>query len=436
MTSVSLTAVLTGANSVGLFASRAFVSAFAVAACLKFGPSIAIVQNSGILQQIDPTTIPSWFTHDITVTILGVLALLEIAATKSADARQLLNEVDAFLKSGVSFVSTLAATGIITAQDEDVIKQIISWQEPVRAGLGDDATNVVIAGFTAGGVYFASIARRNLLGVLMEADPDDDTMVGGLLSWLEDLWALLGTLLLILFPLVMLAITGVILALLAMLQWRARRRDAKSKSPCANCGALMYRSAMACPSCRTPSEAVHAVSWLGGSKESLAEDRAAQPAHLIQKQRCPVCATSLNAGRVRQACAACRHEVFADNAESQAYLTALDRRYPLVLMITAALSLIPIVGLIPAIVVYRLRLIAPLRRYLPMCRRVPMGCALKLLFMVLIWVQVIPGVGAIAVPIMASISYGSHRQLFTRQLQREREKTTEGASLDEEGVGT
>ena len=422
MPSASLASVLAGVNSIGLFASRAFVSAFAVAALLKWGPDIDWINNTGLLKHVH--SVPSWFTHDVTVTILGLLALLEIAANKSSDARAVLNEVDAFLKSGMSFVSMLAASGIITAQDKEVLEEIIAWQEPVRAGLGEGALGFVVAVFTAGGVYATCMVRRRLLGVLTEADPDDDTMVGGLLSWLEDLWAFFGTLLLILFPIVMLIITGVIFTFIALLQWRAKRREEKSKVACARCGEAMYRSAVACPSCRAANESIHAIGWLGQSKDKLAADSGSQPVRLTQKQRCPVCAANLEPRQMRQRCPACGYELFESEEDSKAYLAALDQRYPKVLVVTALLSLIPIVGLIPAIMVYRLRLIAPLRRYLSFARRVPLGIGLKLLFFVLIWVQVIPGVGVLAVPLMASISYGTHRRLFTAQLASERVKAS------------
>lgn len=417
MPSASLTTVLTGANSIGLFASRAFVSAFAVAAALKFGPHIAFINNTGLLSQVH--SVPSWFTHDITVTILGLLALLEIAATKSPDARAILNEVDQYLKSGMAFLSTL---GVASVLDKEVTNTILSWQEPVRAGLGEDALGFIVAALTAGGVYVSCAVRRNLLGVLAEADPDDDTMIGGLLSWLEDLWALFGTLLLILFPVVMLTLSAAIFSFIALLQWRAKRKEQKSKVPCASCGASMYRSAVRCPSCQSPNDAVRAVGWLGQSKAKLTSNPQAQPVRLAQKQRCPVCATHLKPRQICQQCPTCHHEVFESEAESTAYLQTLDQRYPKVLVVTALLSLIPIVGLIPAIMVYRLRLIAPLRRYLTLTRRVPLGFGLRLLFIVLIWVQVIPGIGAAAVPIMASISYGTYRRMFTKQLKAEREK--------------
>lgn len=406
-------------NSIGLFASRAFVSAFAIAAALKWGPLIPWINDIGLLQQVKD--VPSWFTHEFTIGLLGLLAALEIAATKSPDARALMLEIDGYLKSGMAFLSTLAVSGMITAQDKEVLEQIISWQEPARAGFGDSAVSFIVASFAAGGVWLTCIARRNLLGVLTEADPDDDTMIGGLFSWLEDVWALFGTLLLILFPVVMLIVSAAVLGTIALLQWRAKRREEKSKVPCTGCEETIYRSAVRCPSCQTPNPEIHAIGWLGQSKNTLTSSAKLQPVFLTQKQRCPTCATHLKPRQTHQTCPACNHALFASEDERKAYLGTLDRRLPRVLFVTALLSLIPIVGLIPAIMVYRLRLIAPLRRYLSLTRRVPLGMGLRILFIVLIWVQVIPGIGALAVPMMASISYGTYRRAFNGQLEAERQ---------------
>lgn len=111
-----------------MFSSRAFVSAFAVAAMLKWGPQVGWINSLGLLQHI--TNVPTWFTHDLTVTILGLLAVLEIVATKSSDARMLLNEVDGYIKSASAFVTTFTVAGIISANDAAVIKQITVWIDP------------------------------------------------------------------------------------------------------------------------------------------------------------------------------------------------------------------------------------------------------------------------------------------------------------------
>lgn len=416
MPSTSLASVLAGTGSIGLFASRAFVSAFAIAALLRWGPQIDAINNLGLLQQI--TDVPTWFTHDLTLLILGILAAIEIAANKSADARQLMIEIDGYLKSSTAFVTTLTTSGIISQTDAEVIRQITAGIEPATAGLGDSALSIAVALFSALGVYITCFMRRSWLGAIMEADPGDDTMIGGLVSWAEDVWALFGTLLLILFPLVMLGLTVVLLGFLALMHRRAMRREQQSKRPCASCGEPMYASAMACPHCKVENATVCGIDWLGRSLQTPAPDSQGHPIRLMQKQRCPVCATHLKPRRTDQACEACGHEPFADRAGVEAYLRALDARVPMVLVVTGLLSLIPIVGLIPAIIVYRIRLVSPVRRYTSMLGTIPTRWALRLLFLILVWVQVLPGIGAFAVPAMALISYSVYRKLFTRQIAR------------------
>ena len=136
-TSAPLSSVLTGMGSIGLFSSRAFVSAFAIAATLRWGPDIDWINQLGLLQRI--TDVPTWFTHDITLIVLGILAGLEVAATKSADARELLNDIDGYAKTGSAFVTTLTVSGIITADDAALINTITTWITPAQAGLGDGA---------------------------------------------------------------------------------------------------------------------------------------------------------------------------------------------------------------------------------------------------------------------------------------------------------
>ncbi|XAM01122.1 hypothetical protein OT109_06995 [Phycisphaeraceae bacterium D3-23] len=420
MASASLSSVLTGMGSIGMFSSRAFVSAFAVAAVLKWGPEVDWINDLGLLQRVTDT--PTWFTHDITLIVLGILAALEIVATKSAEARELLNEVDGYLKTGSAFVSTLTVAGVLSADDAALLKQVASAFEPVHAGLGDAAVGYLSAGLAAGGVWFASVARARLLGLFIEADPDDDTMIVGLLSWAEDLWALFGTLLLFIFPLVMLGITATLLIFLWLLQLRARRKEEQSKTPCTHCGDTMYRSAVRCPHCNTPNPAIHALNWLGQSTTDPAPNPAQQPELLTQKQRCPSCATYLKPRKTRQACPGCAYELFKHPDDEKRYLALLDGRLWFVLLIAGALSLIPIIGLIPGVMLYRIKLVAPLRRYTSMTRTIPVRWGLRLVFFVLVWFQLTPGFGALAVPLMALMSYGAYRAMFQKQLERERAK--------------
>ena len=420
MPSVSLSTLLTGMGSIGMFSSRAFVSAFAVAGTLRWGPEFGWINQLGLMQRV--TDVPTWFTHDITLIVLGVLAALEVAATKSPEARELLLEVDGYFKAGAAFVTTLTVSGVISASDAELFKQITAWVQPVQAGLGEGAVGFVTACFAAAGVWFACIARSRLLGVFIEADPDDDTMLLGALGWAEDLWALFGTLLLFLFPLVMLGATALLLAALWLLQWRAKRAEEKSKTPCPSCTQPMYGCARYCPACGANNAHPCAIDWLGRTRDKPAPDPALHPERLTQKQRCPRCAAHLKSRRACQQCPACPHVLFKDPDDIRRYLAVLDSRRAGVVLIAGLLSLIPVVGLIPGIILYRIKLIAPLRRYTSMTRTIPVRWGLRLLFFVIVWLQIIPGLGAFAVPVMALVSYAAYRRMFLRQIKHDQAK--------------
>lgn len=82
------------------------------------------------------------------------------------------------------------------------------------------------------------------------------------------------------------------------------------------------------------------------------------------------------------------------------------------LRICLVLGLVPIVGVVPAIVFYRIHLISPLRRY------VPFGSALMAKWLgrfacfTVLSVQWIPPVGIDSLPIMAAINYAIYRRAF------------------------
>jgi hypothetical protein len=96
---------------------------------------------------------------------------------------------------------------------------------------------------------------------------------------------------------------------------------------------------------------------------------------------------------------------FASQAEFEKYLAALRARLPKTLLICLLLSAIPIVGVIPGVVYYRLTLVTGLRGYVPPLR----GCLARVLIRVIHWgiiaFQPIPILGALVVPTMCLSTY-------------------------------
>lgn len=403
-------------GSMGLFASRAFVPAFAAALIMRFGPAWGL-DDVGLLHALGVTGAPSWFTSDLCLLILGVLAALEIAATKNPDARAILNEVDRYAKP---LMAALTAMGVASAGDAAFAAGLMV--EGSAAGLPGLALLPVLAigltwssisaAISAVGTFIVATTRSFVVGLLVDADEDDDAGVQKLMSWAEDIWAMFGLFFLILFPLIMLALIGIVTGLLFLVRWWAHRKEQASKVDCPSCGASMYRCAMKCGRCKAENPNIRGVGLLGQSDRDAPADVAAQPYQLAEAKRCPTCATKLEERRPRQTCANCGDDPFDDPAFVRAYVDRISARLPLVLLVTAGLGLIYIVGVIPAVIYYRMALVAPFRRYVPRGRNLAMKWSLRLVFFVLLATQIIPGAGAVTVPAMALLSFLAYRQMF------------------------
>lgn len=418
----------------GLFASRAFLPAFAAALIMRFGPAWGL-DDVGMLKALGVTGTPTWFTSDLSLLILGLLAGLEIAATKNPDARALLNEVDKYAKP---VMAALTLFGVASAGDAAFAEGLIGgnlWIHslalaPVLAiGL---TWSSAAAAICAAGTFAIATTRAYVVGLFIDADEDDDAGLQKLLSWAEDIWAMFGLFFFILFPLVMLVLIGLVTGFIMLLGWWARRREEASKVPCERCGEPMYRCAMACGNCRTPNENICDIGLLGQSNCDDPADASTQPYRLAEAKRCPTCAVKLQERRPRQACENCGDDPFADPAFTRAYVDRISARLPWVLLLCAGLGLIWIVGVIPAVIVYRMALVAPLRRYVPRGRNLAMKWSLRLVFFVLLATQLIPGIGAVTVPAMALLSFLAYRQIFLGLADDSRDGCAEGASLIEE----
>ena len=419
--------IIQALGSTGLFASRAFVPAFAAALFLRFGDQLPllgpVVDGLGLLKG---GVVPGWFTSDVSLLVLGVLAALEIAANKNPDARAILNKLDKYIKPGMAALTFLGVAGV---KDAAFIEQTVGLATelgggPVGGGLlvlaaGGTIASVLTAAFavvSAVGTFVIAAVRSAVLGVFFDADPDDDVGIQKLFSWASDLWAAFGVFFLILFPFVMIALVAIVTGLIAGLRWWLNRKEEKSRVACGTCKTLMYRCAMACGSCRSPNPNVCDVGVLGQSDTDDPADMASQPRQLAEARRCPLCATRLPERDPNQACPTCDTRPFADPAFVRRYENDIAKRLPLVLGVGALLSAIPVIGLIPGVIYYRMALVAPFRRYLPWGTSFVAKWAIRAVLFLLIAVQWIPAVGIVTVPAMALISFFAYRGLFRQEV--------------------
>ena len=409
--------IMQAIGSMGLFASRAFVPAFAAALMLRFGPHLPIIHDWGLLELTGIRSAPSWFTSDASLLILGILAALEIGSTKNSDARALLNLVDQYFKPVMAALTTLGVA--ITIEDQEFLQGIQEGAAmavvPVAAGMTMTSVGASVA---AAGTFVTSSTRAFLVGAVQDADEDDDTGLQRLVSWGEDLWAMFGLFFLILFPVIMLALIGLVMGLVFLLRWWVYRREEASKIDCPGCGSPMYRSALVCGRCGQANPEPKAVGLLGRSRADLPAEPDRQPFKLAEAKRCPRCATRLEARHPHQACPTCQHDPFGDAGFTRAYVDRVSARLPLVLIITGILGTVWVIGVIPAVIYYRLAVVAPFRRYIPRHRNFAMKWGLRLVFILLLSSQVVPFVGVVALPIMALLSFLAYRRQFVCLAER------------------
>ena len=395
--------VLHSVGSLGFFASRAFLPAFMTAAALRWGEHLPWIEATGLAR--GGSGAPTWFTSDACLGVLGLLSVLEMIADKSPDLRVLLGEFDTYLKSAMAGLTYL---GVMAAGDVEYVEGVIR-----EGGFGDYGGAMLVMG----GVWWLGTLRNGTLGLLRESDDDDDAGIQGLISWAEDVWAAFGIWILILYPAVMVALLGLVTGGMLLARRRAEAREEQSRRPCASCGEPVYQCAVACGGCGATLAEPRAIGWTGATLETPCPDPADHAFRLAEKKRCPVCATRLTERDVTQSCPACGHAVFGDGAFAAAYAARIGARLPKVLVVSALFSLVPVIGLIPGVIYYRLALVAPFRRYVPRGRAFLTKWAIRLLFLVLIVGQAVPGVGAVAVPLMALVNYvtwkGQYQTLLT-----------------------
>ncbi|AGA26804.1 zinc ribbon domain-containing protein [Singulisphaera acidiphila] len=391
---MSLPLLLQGLGSVGLFASRAFLPAFVTALMLRFGPQIPWLAQAGLLSQV--RDVPTWFTSDIALVVLGLLAALELVAGRVPEAKLFLDEVYGYLKPAMAVLTYL---GVLNATDRAAVGRLIQ-----EAGFLEYLPVLAVAV----GTMVAVQIRGPIVAPLVD---HDDLGLQKLLGWIGDLWGGLGPLALIVFPLLTVAVFGFAVFLLVLVERRVASQREKGQVPCINCGRPIDPCALACPFCKAPVKEPKNVGILGQPTNRPA-NIASLPYQLVAVKRCPVCATRFTQRGPRQPCLACGYRLMDDVEFAKGYIRFIDRRVPFVCFLSFLLGLVPILGIIPGVITYRLILIAPYRRYLPLGHGLLLRWGVRLALVVLVAFQWIPVAGGLALPSMALLNYVAYRSVY------------------------
>jgi len=380
----------------------AFMSAF----LLKYGPQTGFMgmANSYLFEDANISSV--WFTSDTMLWVLGALAILEFALMHQTDARTFLREFEEYPKAAMAALTFAGTSGAI---EPTLVSQAQSL-------LSNETLSIIPALVIGAVAFWAAGLNRRSKEALYQSDEEDDLGVQKLIYYAEDVWALFGPLVLLLYPVLILILTGIVLALLYWFKRRVVAKEEKSKIACANCSELIYSTALACQNCNQSNQHPSAIGFFGQTKVKPVKSGDEHAYKLVEKKRCPVCANRFQEHHVYQSCSACGHELMQDDRFATKYVRRIDRRVPKVLVISFLLSLIPIIGLIPAIIYYRIQLVAPFRLYIPRMRNIGLRWGLRIFHFVLIAFQWVPAFGGFVAPIMAFTSYRMYRGSFRKRL--------------------
>ncbi len=393
---MTLSAVLYTLTSVPIFASRPFLAAFVTALLARFGTELPFVGDNALVVALAGS--PEWFQGTTCIVVLGFWALLEVLSAKSPEVRQVLEQVDGVVKTAVAMLVTFAVI------DSDTAKAIGAIQ---KAGFSFDAAWALVIGAAT---WALAGLRRKVVELVIEADEGDDIGLQSLLAWVENSWAVLGLLFLVVFPAAALFLSLLTTLGIYLVRRRAEANAERAKVPCAGCARPIRPHATRCHVCQTEVAAPRAVGVFGQPKERATDDRARHAFDLVARKRCPQCAGRLSKQAVRQACPDCKKLTFASQAEFERYLEVLAARLPRTLLVSLGLGAIPLLGVIPGVIFYRLNLVAGLRGYVPPLRGCTTKWVVRAIHVVVIVLQPIPLLGALVLPFMCWSTYAIYRR--------------------------
>lgn len=399
MTTLTL---LHGVGSIGAFANRAFLPALLTALFLRFGPELPWLSWIPLLQQVKDT--PIWFTHDITLLVLGVLTLAETFLHKSATWREWTQNGQEWLQTGVAVLTTL---GVISAGDARLALEAA----PMSAGFGAPAlalAAVVGIGTLAAAGMLARVERS-----LVATDPDDSFGLGKLFSWSRDLSALGLFLAAILLPWLAVVLVLLLLGILALVSAQLERAERRTRVDCGSCQRPIPRCAPHCGHCHASQAGFTGISWLGYASRRPA---GAHPGvALLAVGRCPHCAEFLPGGQLPAHCRSCGRTSLDSAGAVDEYLARVGRRVPATLAFAVACSFLPALGFALSYLANRLALVRPLRAHTPAGRRLLARLGQKILTALALLLHWVPGLGQVLLPLLSWVTWAAHRRAFPRR---------------------
>lgn len=355
--------------------------------------------------------LPTWILSDTFLMMLGIFSIIEHIFQRTPELQQVLDLGESQLKGVFAFfLCFFLVQGNL--QDIEAHIQEVGVSTDFAGFLSVEyAWSFVIGGAT----WFVATIRRAVYEALIAIDPNDDIHLQRSMIWFENGMGLVGPLILVLYPLFGLVTALIAIATLAGLKRYFQSIEAKQKAPCPHCQQENHLCANHCGSCHAQLPKPQAVGVFGQAIEEPAPAPEQHRLALLQSKRCPSCGEQHKGTGITLRCERCNTTFFPSESDGELYLKTIEAKLPKTLVVSGLLSLIPIIGIIPGIIFYRLYLIRGLRVYLPRLNSFGTRWLVRILCLALLMMQTIPLVGILAIPLMALINY----LVYSRALQRQ-----------------
>ena len=291
---------------------------------------------------------PAWQTSWPFLTVLGILAAVELAAVRDPGIKHFL--IEDFDRYAKPVMSALLAFCVVTSArmigaGEAIDDTAVSAQS---ASLFGNAIAVAAAAACGAVTAFCCKIRGDILEKIHAIDPENCFYLQTLANCCGELVLAVGMLLIAFLPLAALIVMlgTVVTGILFKLYWV--RHEAKHVHQCAACLSRGVKKkvcdcAVLCPECGTLQPRVCKVGWFGLSSSAL--ETAPPEKHafdLLSVHRCRWCASPLNR---KSECDKC-HRPQWDNRFGEYYVKRIDTRFA-ILMVAALLSFsYPTIGLL------------------------------------------------------------------------------------------
>lgn len=380
------------------FASRAFLPPLMIILSFRF-PEYFPVLDTGI----EVPSSSSWFFSDASLYSFLVLAGAEMAALKIEMIRNLFDPFMKKVRVAMAFVVNMA---LLSPDTASVLTHIHT------AGFSVTQLLALLPSIIT---HYLGLIREGIYEFLEDFDDDDDLKLRTTFSFLEDFSVIIGIILLIALPILVLSIVGIVLLVLWVVKRHFAKIEDSTRITCSGCNSLMLPASTKCFSCHTKVPEPSALGLLGQMKDKPSLNPDKQEILLLNARRCPHCAEKLQRSKTVQACSTCGYELKPQILG--ALIDAKKKELIRGMVVTALVGLIPIVGMIFAILYTRMIFVKPLKQYVPKGKARLGKIILKLSAFVLIFVQVIPLIGLIAPPLLLLINYMLWKSLLVKEVQ-------------------